>query len=151
MGGRRVENDDLVHGAMLLACVCLKTWNEDKGTFSTYYFKAAGNPGRYLNRSIFREYTKSNQYRQVFSIDIPYGGDHTKETVSDAVPGEDNIEDEVMQRDESKRLASAIARLPDDLQSHALDILNDSVDWSDVENIVKVHNRTLEALRREMS
>jgi len=151
-GGRYVMWDDLYQGAMLLAAVCLKTWDPENGTFATYYYKAASRPERYLVRGIFGEYTAKNGFQLVHSIDLQMGtgGEDDSDDIASNVSNGECLEEQVIAKDESQRLAQAISRLPDDLQSHALDILNESVDWSDVGAVVEIHNRTLEALKEEM-
>jgi hypothetical protein len=150
-GGHTVEWDDIVHGALLLACVCMKTWDPEKSKFSTYYFQASTHQERYLHRGLFKEHTEKNGYTQVHSIDRP--GDHNNDDdgdIKDTIASEDDLIEIIESRDEAKRLAFAVAKLPDHLQSHALDILNDRVNWSDVATTRDLHNKTLEALREEM-
>lgn len=150
-GGRYVMWDDLYQGALLLFAVCLKTWTPDKGTFSTYYYKAATRPEKYLVRGIFGEYTEKNGRELIHSLNVVMGTDDDgSDDIASNVSDGACLEDEIIAKDESKRLAQAISRLPDDLQSHALNILNDDINWADVGSVVDLHNRTLEALRGEM-
>ncbi len=152
-GGRHVPWDDLFQGAILLAAVCLRTWDPERGTFSTYYYNAANNPDRYMHKSIFSEYTQENGYNSVHSTDFRMVDDEDDSNAISRAMADDELplEDQVIARDESRRLAIAVARLPEDLQSHALDILNERVDWSDVKVTADLHRRTLEALREEMA
>lgn len=149
-GGHTVEWDDIVHGALLLACVCMKTWDPEKSKFATYYFQAATHQERYLHRGLFKEHTEKNGYAQVHSLDWSDRDGDDDDTIKDTIADEEDLIDAIEARDESKRLAMAVAKLPDDLESHALDILNDRVNWSDVATTRDLHNRTLEALREEM-
>lgn len=150
-GGETVDWDDIVHGAMMLAVVCLRTWDPERNAFSTYYMHAAKSPERYMHRSLFRNYNRETGFEQVHSLDKWItGGDGEDDLLVDKIAGEDDIVDLVEARFESHRLRSAIDRLPEDLKEHALNIINDEVDWNDLEHVVSVHNRTIEALREEM-
>lgn len=145
--------DDLNQGAWLLAAVCMKTWDKERGTFGTYYFNAAKNPERYMGRSVFDTYSGKHGYNKVLSTNYFREDDDDETNVISRSMHDENecVEDIVEAADESKRLAAAIKQLPDELQSHALDILNERVDWSDIKVTVDLHRRTLEALREEMT
>jgi len=150
-GCQHLEKQELEHAALMLAVACLKSWDSSKSTFSTYYYSAARNPEKFIDRGLLVHHHKDNDYQAQDSLNSYYrDGDGGFDEIGNRTASSELTDEEALDNIESEQLRRVVHRLPDDLRAHALRMLFGEVDWKDVEATRELQARTMEALRREM-
>lgn len=139
--------DELESGAMMLAIGCLRAWNPEKGAFSTYLYRAAQNPGRYVITAVEYRRDGMNHARMDWYWHIERDEEDEKQ---DWMGSGEDVEEHVLMEVLSCQLRNAIERLPKELHQHARDTLNGTVCWKDLEATVKARRHMLELLREDL-
>lgn len=140
-----VSMEELISAVNMVAVQCMRSWDESKGRFSTYLYRACCN-----NVSRLVHQYEYNEDGQLISLDRSmYFGDDTG-TIADSIPSDESVEDDVVSMIDSERLYEAIDNLPPDLAKHAYDTLSGNVSWKHVDHTMSIRRDMLKHLREEM-
>ncbi len=147
--GKTVPREELESAAVILATKCLKSWDIEKGAFSTYLYKAARHPQRFVIT-----YTdKDTEYNNVASLNwsAAYTGEDADLTLQDQISDEVHVEETAISRIMSEELHAAINRLPPALRQHAYATLEGKVSWQGLSKTVATRRKMLKLLKEELS
>jgi hypothetical protein len=124
----------------------MRSWDPAKGEFSTYYYKAAENPFKWV---IFKTQSRQHNGWHTSLNRNKYFGEDEDELI-DCVTESSVVEEEVEAMVMAEKLHKAIARLPRHLRRHAEDTLEGRVTWSNTKETVETRNEMLKALRIDL-
>jgi DNA-directed RNA polymerase specialized sigma subunit len=147
--------DELYSTALMLAAICLRSYDPEKGEFSTYYMNAAKHPARVMRHMKTGHYHELGYALSTEELLRPQEsqtdhGEGKQRDVSWSI-SPDQLEDEVDREFMTEKLYQAISKLPEHLRQHALDTLEGTVCWKDTSSTVAMRRQMLQLLREEMT